>query len=89
MVSQRFPTGGDTLPDALQTSSRTVSVKGCHSPFLKTGVPSLRPQKPSCKLLTINRKQYRTLNHNALREEKTTVKAVADESAEQAKMKNF
>ena len=89
MVSQPFPTGSDTVPDALQTSSRTVSVKGCHLRSLKTGVLSLRPQKPSCKLLTIICKQHRTLNCNILREGKTTVKAVADESAEQAKMKNF
>lgn len=89
MVSQRFPTRGDTVPDASQISSRTVSAKGCHSRSLKTGVLSLRPQKPSCKLLTIICKQHKTLNYNTLREGKTTVKAVADESAEQAKMKNF
>ncbi len=84
-----LPIGGDTVPDALQTSSSTVSAKGCHSRSLKTGVLSLRPQKPSCKLLTIIRKQHRMLNCNTLREGKTTVKAVADESAEKAKMKNF
>lgn len=82
-------TGEDIIPDALQTSSRTASAKGCHSPSLKTGVRSLRPQKPSCKPLTVICKQYGTLNCNIHREGKTTVKAVADESAEKAKMKKF
>ncbi len=84
-----LPTEGDTVPDALQTSSRTVSAKGCHSRSLKTGILSLRPQKPSCKLLTIICKQHGMLNSNTLSEGKTTVKAVADESAEKAKMKNL
>lgn len=48
-----LPTGGYTVADALQTLSRTVSAKGCHSQSLKTGVLSLRPQKPSCKVLAI------------------------------------
>ena len=56
-----LPFGGDTVPDALQTSSSTVSAKGCHSLSLKTGVLSLRPPKPSCKLLTIDRKQHMML----------------------------
>ena len=82
-------TGKETVPDTIQTSSRTVSAKECHSPSLKTGVLSLRPQKPSCKLLTVNCKQQDMLNCDIRREGKTTVKAVADESAEKAKMKKF
>ena len=57
-----LPTEGDTVANALQTSSRTVSAKECHSRSLKTGVLSLQPQKPSCKLLIVIYKQHGMLN---------------------------
>ena len=57
-----LPPKVDNVTDALQTLSHTVSAKGCHSQSLKTGVLSLRPQKPSCKLLTFIYKQHGMLN---------------------------